>query len=220
MTAKSKRIIRTAALVLLIPPVLIFALFGVPLILIGVGVWMQRSPAMPQITYAEFPFALTYEVNGEVFTVEDVYICEYDGLGANSGSGKYREWNGYIKGTGEDGIVLKQVEESGDVSAEYTIYVGSAEFYMGDWDTDSMDTETSYAFLSDPILEEAGYDLRAIDPLTITCSSTTELENGSQLHSFRPVYEEELEELGIRILKWEYSEPIINSFERRKFFWF
>ena len=40
----------------------------------------------PEIEYAEFPFELTYEINGERFVVNDVYVCEFEGFGGNEGS--------------------------------------------------------------------------------------------------------------------------------------
>ena len=33
----------------------------------------------PQIKYGEFPCKLTYEINGEIKTIEDTIICEFDG---------------------------------------------------------------------------------------------------------------------------------------------
>ena len=34
----------------------------------------------PKIKYGEFPFVLTYEVDGEIRVIEDTIVCEYEGL--------------------------------------------------------------------------------------------------------------------------------------------
>ncbi|MBQ2840423.1 MAG: hypothetical protein IJE70_03665, partial [Oscillospiraceae bacterium] len=62
-------------------------------------------------TYGEFPFKLEYELNGKKYTVEDVWVCEFNGFGSNEGFGKHRQWKGKVKSTGEDKIVLLEVDE-------------------------------------------------------------------------------------------------------------
>ncbi len=92
------------------------------------GMWLfTPNPPQPQETNGEFPFELTYKIDGETITIRDVYVCEYDGVGFNEGNGKYRKWNGYIKGTGETSILLIE-----DTEREIYCFVGDAEFYMGD----------------------------------------------------------------------------------------
>lgn len=63
----------------------------------------------PVVKYAEFPFELTYEVNGNEITIDDIFVCKYDGLGCDEGNGFFRKWKGYIKGTGEERIVIYEV---------------------------------------------------------------------------------------------------------------
>lgn len=81
----------------------------------------------PVVKYAEFPFVLTYEVNGNEITVEDIFVCKYDGLGCDEGNGFFRKWKGYIKGTGEERIVMY---EAGGTSI-YT-YIADPVYLMGD----------------------------------------------------------------------------------------
>lgn len=53
---------------------------------------LTPNPPEPQITYGEFLFKLECEINGDKKTVEDTVMREYDGIGWNEGSGKYRKW--------------------------------------------------------------------------------------------------------------------------------
>lgn len=114
-------------MILLAVPVVIVMFFSLPWLLIGASIWLSPNPPKPNITYGEFPFELVYEIDGEVVTVKDTYICEYDGIGANEGTGKYRVWKGYIKGTGEETILLCEDEDR-----EVHCFVGDAEYYMND----------------------------------------------------------------------------------------
>ena len=82
----------------------------------------EREPA-PEITYGEFPISVTYEIDGEIMTVNEIYVCEFSGY---TGSGR-RQWNGYIKSTGENGIVLLETKNE---QLYYRLGVPSA--LMGD----------------------------------------------------------------------------------------
>ena len=98
-----------------------------PMFVLLIGIQLQPNPPSPTVTYGEFPFELVYEIDGEVVAVKDTYVCEFDGFGANTGVGKYRKWNGYIKGTGETSILICE----DDISLIYCS-VGDAEYYMDD----------------------------------------------------------------------------------------
>ena len=98
---------------------------------IGVLPWLftlifSQSPPQPEVTYGEFPFEIVFEINGETKTVDDVYVCEYDGIGVGS-NGKYIKWKGYIKSTGDEYIVL---EDRG--FEKLVCSVGSPYYYMND----------------------------------------------------------------------------------------
>lgn len=84
------------------------------------------TPA-PKVTYCEFPFELTYMHDGETITIRDVYVCEYVGTYWNWNIGNYRQWNGYIKSTHAENIVLIK-----DENKELVCTVGSPDYYMGD----------------------------------------------------------------------------------------
>lgn len=85
------------------------------------------NPPKPEITYGEFPFELVYEIDGETITVNDTYICKFDGFGSNEGTGKYREWKGYVKSTGKSTLFITK-----DDKYKFYCNVGKAEYYMGD----------------------------------------------------------------------------------------
>lgn len=81
----------------------------------------------PEITYAEFPFEVVYEIDGEIVTIQDIYVCEYKGTFYGWDRGFYREWDGYIKGTKRENLFL--LEDNG---TEVYITVGYPEYYMND----------------------------------------------------------------------------------------
>ena len=66
----------------------------------------------PQIKEGEFPFEIVYEIDGEIITVNDIYVCEFDGYDWNEGRGKHRKWKGYIKSSGSEELILL---EDGDL---------------------------------------------------------------------------------------------------------
>ena len=59
------------------------------------GIFLPRPPR-PEITYAEFPFRIEIEHNGERLVFEDTLICEFSGFGMSGGIGgnwrRYRRW--------------------------------------------------------------------------------------------------------------------------------
>ena len=98
-----------------------------PWIFMGCMAILEPAPPAPQETYGEFPFELTYKINGEIITVKDIYVCEYAGVGWSEAGGKYRKWSGYIKGCGESAIFITE-----DSDRKIFCFVGDAEFYMND----------------------------------------------------------------------------------------
>ena len=101
----------------------VYLLPQVVMLLVGSG---GKNPPQPQITYGEFPFMLEYEINGETITVEDVIICEYDGVG-NGTNGKFLKWKKRIASTGEEDLLLLSEENK-----KIFCTVGNANYYMGE----------------------------------------------------------------------------------------
>ena len=158
----------------------IFFVVSLPWTILGVGVLLLPNPPRPAITHGEFPFWVEYEIDGERFVVEDVFIAEFDGFGRNLGQGAYRRWNGWLKGSGSDAVLLL-------VDGEKRIYatVGSAEFYMND--------------------ERWPRERPLIPRLIITLPNE---QGGIRTSSS----EELFEPYNIRLVDWQLSEPIVNSF--------
>ena len=110
--------------------IIIFLCFGIIMLLsfpwlIQQSMLNDSSVQIPVIKHGEFPFKLVYQINDEVITVEDTYICEYKGAKWNWNIGSYRKWKGYIKGTGKDAV---QVLNDGDYHIE--IRLGGVKYYM------------------------------------------------------------------------------------------
>lgn len=137
----------------------------------------------PQITKGEFPFQIVYEIDGETVTVNDVYVCEFDGFDWNEGVGKHRKWKGYIKSCGAEEIILL---EDGDL--KFACSVGNPEYYMGD---------SSYLIPGE---------------YTPSIYYIKNGENGGSFYGTSDI-EPMLEQYKLKIISWKLSEPIENSFE-------
>ena len=122
---------RKAILVLLVAALVTFGLYRVvPILkLIYVIALFEAAPEPPQpeITYGEFPFRLVYEFEGKEIVVEDIKVCEYDGVISGS-NGKHRTWKGYLASDSDNRNVLI----TADGTREIYCYIGSAEYYMND----------------------------------------------------------------------------------------
>ena len=148
---------------------------------------LMPEPPEPQITYGEFPFTITYEVNGEIFTYEDVVICEYEGIKSLGTAGKYRQWSERLKSGNEYIILLKSNINGSDFEISFP-FLGFPEYYMGDFEQSVEEYER--------ILKDDKY--------------FTHWENGNG----RSIKKEEAwQKYGIRIINIETSPPIENTFE-------
>lgn len=162
--------------------IVIVAYIALPWLFIFVGIWLEPNPPRPEIRYGEFPFRLEYEINGQRIVIEDTLICEYDGIGADEGRGKYRKWKQKLT-SGNERITLLKV---GDKKETY-YHPGSAKYYMGDFDSP---IEYQHRFPDANIFEKEG---------GIT---SNRLIRADQL----------LEQYNIKLISWDYTEPINNSF--------
>ena len=124
-----------------------------------------------------------YEVDGKTVTVNDVYVCEFDGFDWNEGVGKYRKCKGYIKSSGKEELILL---EDGDL--KFAVSVGSPEYYMSDhfWSYTGEYIPSIYYIKTN---EFGG-----------TFSGVLDIE---------PL----LEQYKLKLISWEFSEPIQKSFE-------
>lgn len=135
----------------------------------------------PTVTEAEFPFSITYELDGETVTIEDVYVARYSD---NSGYAdtKSRVYVGKIGNMSEDQTVytLKE-DENGRIELCTHFY---AEYMMGD--------AAEYNYFDEEPFEPGIYYYDA-----------EEIEYHDA---------ETLQAQGVKLISFEYPEPIENSF--------
>jgi len=143
------------------------------------------DPPRPEITYGEFPFRLEYEINGKRVIVEDTVICKFDGIGWNEGWGKYRKWVEYLASNNKEDSVLLMIVDS-KTKLYYT--TGSARYYMGDWEPGMYNPE--YTIVRYDAFFATNWGLSGWVP-------KDELSN----------------KYGIKIISFEPSEPIVNTFK-------
>jgi hypothetical protein len=173
-----------------IPLLLIIGAVGylcLPWLLIYIGVESGPNPLPPDITYGEFPFRLEYELNGERKVIEDTVICEYDGIDSDEAKGKFRKWKARLANRGIEGDVRLILLEVDDIK-QILYYPGSADFYMGDPYTHY---ENNFSFPDAVIAEK---------------DSSSRLIFANEL----------LQKYHIKLISWDYSKPITNSFSSNK----
>lgn len=90
----------------------------------------------PTITEQEFPFSITYELNGETVTIDDTYVVRYDKNGGYTNS-KTRYYVGKIGDMSEDTThyILRE-DENGRIELNTMFY---ADYLMGDPEYDYFD---------------------------------------------------------------------------------
>jgi hypothetical protein len=152
------------------------------------------NPPKPEITYGEFPFKLTYELDGETKVIEDSVICEFDGFYSLGSAGKYRKWKTSLKSGNErltllDLRPLEEINEFGQTMLEMFFSYGSGEYYMGDEQRYNRKPE---------IRDYVEYEYRNTDGTT-----------GGSSYKADVAYEK----YKIKLISWEASEPIQNSFK-------
>ena len=134
----------------------------------------------PTITQMDFPFSITYELNGEIVTIEDVYTARFTGNGS------------YVDPT----------------ARRYEAYVQSAPEFSGSSYILSEGPEGSISlhtnFQPDYMLGDSEYDYYSLYPFEPRLSFYD-----PELGDFED--EETLMEKGVRLISWEYPEPVENS---------
>lgn len=167
--------------------------FGLPWLLINLGIRAMPDPPKPKITYGEFPFCLEYEIDGQIVVVEDTLVCEYGGISADEGRGKFRNWKSHLS-SGKDKLVLLKVENPAEnwmgTPRSQIIYYdpGAARYYMGDM---GEDVSYTHSFPNASVYEE--YEDGSTKSGTI---------NAKELYDL----------FKIRLLDWKYTPPIENEF--------
>lgn len=126
-----KKNVKIILLVLCIPVcaiVLPIIYVSLPWAFLYIGGILTPNPPEPVITYGEFPFKLEYKVDGEAFIIEDVVICEYNGISPwNEGTGRTRMWKTGLKSNHSLQFVIFENDNT-----EINFFVGTATYYMSD----------------------------------------------------------------------------------------
>lgn len=169
--------------------VMVVVYYIYPWFVIFIGTMSQPDPPKPKITYGEFPFKLVYDIDGKRKVIEDTLICEFDGVGMDEGRGKFRKWKEQLA-SGNENVLLLKVNDFNPFIVYKEIYydTGGADYYM-----DDMSNGVSY---------EHGFpDARRFEKY---------VGGGS---SDGIIFADELyEKYKIKIISWDYTPPIQNSF--------
>ena len=107
--------------------------FSIAFTTLGLHNYFLPNPPEPLIKDGEFPIKINFTVNGEMYTKSDIFVCEYQGFELRgmgyfgSSVKKQRKWNGYIRSTGEESLVLYE-----DDKATLICDLASPGYFMGD----------------------------------------------------------------------------------------
>lgn len=189
----------SVAIIVLIAIVSIIAYFTVwSWSMISLGISLLPNPPKPEITYGEFPFRLVYEINGERKVIKDTLICEYDGIGMDEGQGKYRKWKEHLA-SGKERLSLLEVDNPAALRSDRNIVnqeiyypTGSARYYMGDM----KEYETYKQSFPDACYFE-------------------KYESGGTSSGIIHA-DELLKKYNIKLISWDYTQPIKNNFSTTK----
>lgn len=117
----------------------------------------------PEKKYAEFPFSLTYKIDDKIITIDNTFVCEFKGVGWDTGRGFYRKWDGYVKETGLENVLICE-----DSQRKIFCRVGEPRYYMGDeqylyWKDNSLSPPHLYM-----VKKTANYDFMSVDEIKQT----------------------------------------------------
>lgn len=194
--------INTFAVVIIIVSIAIVAILAYftvwPWVMISLGLSILPNPPRPEIIYGEFPFRLVYEINGETKVIEDTLICEYDGIGMDTGRGKFLKWKVSLA-SGNHKILLLNIEGSSGIARlkktlKQEIYYdpGPAWYYMGE--------------------HMGGNGYMHNFP---NASFSEQYQDGIGANGI--LLEDDLfEKYKIKLISWDYAQPIKNTFSTTK----
>ncbi len=188
---KKKKILQIVCItiaILLLIPLLFFLVIASPWLIMAAYIYLSPSPTVPTIDHHEFPFTLTYMLDGEVFIAEDVYVCEFEGFSANEGTmRKERKWSGYVKSVGDEVLDFVILKEG---NSHIVCIIGDPEYFMGDPDFNSTDYTPT--------------------PTIVAIEKPTKY--GGYSSSANPEYHPILAEHQVSIISFEIADPIENEF--------
>ena len=159
------------------------------------------APKTPTIEYGEFPFRFVYELNGEIYIVEDTVVCEFRGIMTDLGFLKSRRWSEYLKNGRSGWITLLRDENVYSIltpdrlNTEISVALryGTAEYYMGD-----------------PTAQNMTHN----KPQVWYLESYDESDRVSYSQWPTAMSDEQLEKhFGIKVIEFTFSDPIKNEFK-------
>ena len=157
-------------------------LFAIALVLAVVASLITNITVTPAITQHDFPYSVTYTLNGETKTMEGIYRCSYAGFPQGQDPTD-RYYNKEYIVNGQPGLSHAYTIAEKDGAELYIVTLFNDSYLMGDtkdWDYDT--------FQDDPYLE-------AID------KEGYPYEEGNMPAEFTA-----------EIVSWEYPEPVENDF--------
>lgn len=93
-------------------------------------------PSKPKVKHGEFEFSLVYEYKGEILTITDTIVCEYDGYSFSLEGGNSRDWTCEFKNNEEYGFYYVDEENEPNL---YIVVPDAPEYYMGNKEYDKDD---------------------------------------------------------------------------------
>ncbi|HCL01412.1 MAG TPA: hypothetical protein DHW61_03200 [Lachnoclostridium phytofermentans] len=153
----------------------------------------------PTIVNGEFPIHFTYELNGNIYDIEDTVICEFSGFDVSGGFGKMRTWDEYLKsGTNRISILtaknVHSVLDSARVDTEIEIFLdyGQGDYYMDDPNASSLTHGKPH----------------------VCYVETYDASPKERHHYATALTDKQLQEyFGIKIINFTFSPPIDNTFK-------
>ena len=193
--SKPLKIVIIVVGIALLPSILILSLNLFAWSAIFVGGMLSPNPTEPEITSGEFPFVIEYEFEGETYIIEDTVVCSYKGNDP-SALVPTRSYSYDIKNNSDQLMIefdanTESLLTKGQINEESRIvwYYGHGGYYLGD-----------------PKEADSG-----------PCINYVEIYKSSPKvfhHQKTKLTNEQLEELfGIKIIRFEFSSPIENTFE-------
>ena len=152
--------------------------------LTGCGLEVPR----PEVKEGRFDLSITYQIGSEIETLSMVYVCEFAGTSWTLEGGYFsRDWKCHTEGDyeGDDySAIVGRTEDGGEIIVFFGIYV---EYFMGDPEIGDRGIPEPFMYIS--YTEDGGDSYSLVN-------DSTELEE---------VY-------GVKLISYEYDEPIENSF--------
>lgn len=178
----------------------IIAIFSMLIILCLSGCEKKYEPA-PQITKGEFPFVLEYEMNGQRYLIEDTVVCRFEGYDLSDPFpfiAYSRTWYASLKSKEEEKCIIIEFDNNTEsalvrgrvnIESKVNLFYGSGGYYLGD-----------------PEDAQRGPQIRYTEKYETGPNESTIMVTDLS-------YEQLQELFGIKVIRFELSQPIQNSFE-------